>query len=70
MSASATASTTFVCISWVGERSYRITRTVTGDQVNVEIQDIARLDGLDGIDIILVLISPAEIGVAVVVLVG
>jgi hypothetical protein len=43
---------------------------VTGDQVNMEVEDIAGLDNLDVIDVVLVLISSAKVGVALVVLVG
>jgi hypothetical protein len=43
---------------------------VTRDQVNMEFKHVAALDDLDIVFVIFKLVSPAEVGIAVVVLVS
>ncbi|KAK8009844.1 hypothetical protein PG990_008809 [Apiospora arundinis] len=39
------------------------------DEVNVKVKDVARLDGLDTLQVVLELIAPTQVGIAVVILV-
>lgn len=58
---------------WNGSERLRsthgIARMMSGDEVNVKFEDVARLHGLNTLQVVLELIAPTQVGVTVVILV-